>query len=83
MVLCMSYDLPASDADQPNLPRSVYATFYVKFAPLHPNDDQEILIRIEREYLSTFYATSALPKKTSVVKMKNHKNKWLWNESTK
>ena len=63
IVTCMSYDLPISDDDQLDLPRSLYARFYVKLYLLYPNEDMEIMIQTKHERLNTFYATNALPEK--------------------
>lgn len=43
----MYYDLPAQDADQIDRQISSYGKLYIKFAPLHPNDDTQLIVRIE------------------------------------
>lgn len=59
----MYYDLPTHDSDQIDLPISPHGKFYIKFAPLHPNDDPQIIFKIEHEKLRTLYSVNALPKK--------------------
>ena len=55
----MYYDILTNDSEQLDLPLSPYNKFYIKFAPLHPNDDPEMIIRIELERLKTFYSKNA------------------------
>lgn len=62
IVSFMYYDLPIQDADQIDLPISPFVRYYIKYAPLHPNDDHQIVIRTEREKLKTFYSINAQPK---------------------
>lgn len=62
-----------SHSEQLNHPISLHDRFYVKFTTLHLSDEQEILLRTERERLSTFYSINALSKERSMVKTKNYK----------
>lgn len=48
IVAFMYYDLPMQDTDQLNLLISPYGRYYIKFAPLHPNDDPRMIVIIER-----------------------------------
>ena len=59
----MYYDISSDDFEQLDLPLSPFSKFYIKFAPLHPNDNLEFTIRTERERLKTFYAKNSLPLK--------------------
>lgn len=59
----MYYDIPNNDSDQLDLPLSPYSKYYTKFAPLHPDDDLQLIIQTERERLKTFYSKNALPLK--------------------
>lgn len=59
----MYYDLKNQDSNQIDFPISPYDKFYIKLAPLHPEDDPQMIIRTEREWLNTFYSKNALPQK--------------------
>lgn len=59
----MYYDLPTQDSEQLDLPIPLYGKLYIKFAPLHPEDDPQVITRIEKERLKTLYSLNAPPKK--------------------
>lgn len=59
----MYFDFPSQDSDKIDLPISSFRKYYIKFAPLHPNDDAQTIIRIELERLSILYYVNALPQK--------------------
>ena len=40
----MYFDLPTHDVDQLDLTISPHGCYYIKFAPLHPSDDPQIII---------------------------------------
>ena len=59
----MYYEIPSNDSEQLDLPLSSYIKYYTKFAPLHPEDDPQLIIWTEGERLKIFYSKNALPQK--------------------
>ena len=59
----MHYDLPTQDAGKIDLSISPHWYLYTKYAPLHPNDDPQIIIRTERDRLRTLYSVNVRPQK--------------------
>lgn len=70
----MYYDTPHNDSDQINLPLSPYSRYYTKFAPLHLEDDPQLIIRTEREILKTFYSKNVLPQKEVWCRKKDNQD---------
>lgn len=77
----MYYDQPTQDSDQIDLTISPYGKFYITFAPLHPEDDPQVIVRTERERLKSFYSLNARPQIRSVVSEENYKDIWVQKKS--
>lgn len=63
IIPCIYYDIPSDNSEQLDLPLSPFSRFYIKFTPLHPEDNPEVNLQTERERLKTFYTKIALPLK--------------------